>query len=88
MMPTLLIYGAADYTERLASLHAERFGLDFIIAGRTIERNPHGGIRIATQCCTSSTGCRESRGHRCCVWRGFGSAELCRPIHEHGEAPD
>jgi len=34
-MPSLLIYGASGYTGRLASLHAKRLGLDFIIAGHT-----------------------------------------------------
>lgn len=33
-MPTLLIYGAAGYTGRLASEHANSLGLDFVVAGR------------------------------------------------------
>lgn len=35
IMPILLIYGATGYTGRLASQHAKRLGLDFIVAGRT-----------------------------------------------------
>ncbi|KAK7418261.1 hypothetical protein QQX98_004046 [Neonectria punicea] len=34
-MSTLMIYGAAGYTGRMASLHAKSLGLDFVLAGRT-----------------------------------------------------
>ncbi|KAK7430949.1 hypothetical protein QQZ08_002478 [Neonectria magnoliae] len=34
-MSTLMIYGAAGYTGRMASLHAKSLGLDFLLAGRT-----------------------------------------------------
>ncbi|KAH6889444.1 hypothetical protein B0T10DRAFT_513959 [Thelonectria olida] len=34
-MPALMIYGATGYTGRLATFHAKKLGIDFVLAGRT-----------------------------------------------------
>ncbi|CAI6099106.1 unnamed protein product [Clonostachys chloroleuca] len=45
-MARLLIYGATGYTGRLASEHAQRLGLDFLVAGRSESKTSELAIEL------------------------------------------